>query len=67
MSLLRRMFSLNTGRPRAQFPVSSLAIHRILHLEPRPRFHCPTLFSWAENILKDEGFDSLLYCLSKGP
>ena len=41
VSLLRRMFSLNTGRPGAQFPCSSLPSHRIPHLETRPRYHCP--------------------------
>ena len=37
VSVLRRMFSLNTGRPAAQFPCSSLPSHRIPHQEPRPR------------------------------
>ena len=37
VSLLRRMFSPNTGRPGAQFPCSSLPSHRIPHQEPRPR------------------------------
>ena len=34
VSVLRRMFSLNTGRPGAQFPCSSLASHRTPHIVP---------------------------------